>query len=280
MTIQRILSFLFLVASLCLSLSPLNRLSRRTFVATGAATAALSRVTPSVAEPNPFLEDLLSQLREIPTFCIVNKETGASYFLLVKPDFAKGYAFFTLSGALAVLRDAQATAEKQGNTDLWDPAAITIVPADIAMRLTLKSAGRYSQRDPDNQVRTLLEVIPGAQERNDGYVKDKRMFKEQGRVPLFYSTSFKTADDRVLLFFNQQDFLAQWQERFGAEQLPPNLSVMELTRFFQDVVERQTSEFPFDKVKLVRSSVSVEAAENFKKEVPKMPPYRVNQMIV
>ena len=134
-----------------------------TLLSIGTAAASLSS-TPAAqaAVDNPMAQvnELLSRLHNIPTFCIVAPD-GAAYMVFKNDQaMAIGYAFTTFEGALAVLGDAQRVAKEKGYYDVWENATITTIPLDVAIRLALKKRQRVSQKG--QSLDTLLMVIPGA----------------------------------------------------------------------------------------------------------------------
>ena len=139
---------------------------RQAAPATAAATAmalTITRTHPAYADdasPMATINDLLSRLKGVPTFCIVSPD-GAAYMLFNKDQaMAIGYAFTTFPGALSVLGDAQRNAQEKGYFDTWKDATITTIPLDIAVRLALKKKTRVSPKE--QSLDTLLMVIPGA----------------------------------------------------------------------------------------------------------------------
>lgn len=147
-----------------------DSISRRGALLLGGRAAAIA-VTSSLALPSAShaasitsepttVPELLTRLKSVPAFCIVNKD-GAAY-MIVKADerIAKGYAFTTFEGAKVVLEDAQKTATEKGYGELWQDATITTIPADAAVRLSLTKKERTSQKD--QSLDTILNVIPSA----------------------------------------------------------------------------------------------------------------------
>jgi hypothetical protein len=136
-------------------------------VGPAAAVAAIATALPRASqaastETNGItsVPELLSRIRVVPTFCIVDPN-GAAY-MLVKQDerMAKGYAFTTFSGAKIVLEDAQKTATEKGYGEVWQDATITTIPADAAIRLSLTKKERFSQKD--QSLDSILSIIPSA----------------------------------------------------------------------------------------------------------------------
>ena len=240
--------------------------------------------TPSSS--TPLLSELLTSLRAVPTFCIVNSQ-GAAYMLFQadRGGFARGYAFFTFSGALTVLADAQKTADKGGYGDVWKDATITTIPADIAMRLTLQPRKRTSQKDAkkglESTVNTEIALIPGIEERQAAIPLDAK-FKEQASVPLFYLDNPSKDDSTVRLYLNPNDLLKDWDSQ-NPGVVPPRIEVVDLVTLFQFVVRKRATEVavlknPLAKVVFVPDSQSVQVAAELKQKG--LAPYDPNRMII
>lgn len=143
-----------------------GRISRRNALLIGPAAAATlmlpraSNAATPTAEGITSIPELLSRLKAVPTFCIVNKD-GAAY-MIVKADerMARGYAFTTYNGAKVVLEDAKKTATEKGYGEIWEDATITTIPADAAVRLSLTKKERISQKG--QSLDTILRIIPSA----------------------------------------------------------------------------------------------------------------------
>jgi len=228
--------------------------------------------------------NLLSSLRSVPLFCIVSSD-GAAYMLYNKGTMAKGYAFTTLSAALAVLKDAQNTAEKGGYAETWQGATITTIPADVAIRLSLQPAKRTSQKESlEAQISSIVEIIPGAKEREDA-IKMESTFKTQGKVPLFYSNALQVTDQSsgvitLPMYFSKDDLLQEWIKRNPEKPLPSS-GVLELSTLFQYVLRKRANELPIGvnkKLLFVPSAEAVEAATELKSKG--LAPYKLDRMIV
>ena len=129
-------------------------------VTTKIPSARAAETDDASTSPMAIVNDLLSRLKYIPTFCIVDPQ-GAAYMVFKNDQaMAVGYAFTTFPGALAVLSDAQRNAKEKGYFDVWKDATITSIPLDIAVRLALKKKTRKSPKE--QELDTLLMVIPGA----------------------------------------------------------------------------------------------------------------------
>ena len=189
-------------------------------------TTSTSTPTDSTSTKNTLINQLLDQLRGIPTFCIVSNTTGAAYMIYKRDlNMGIGYAFLTYDGAVTVLNEAQQNAIQKGYTNnIWTNATITTLPLDVAVRLTLKKRNRVAvnnRNNDTNQVQsldTLLQIIPGADERFDGLAIDKERFQDQGRVPLFYvlndhndnNNINNEASTKTVFYLNRKDLIRDW----------------------------------------------------------------------
>ena len=229
------------------------------------------------------VQTILQALRTVPTFCIVNDE-GAAY-MLYKPNegFAKGYAFITYEGADVVLKDALVTAEKGGYADTWKTATITVVPADIAMRLTLQPRERTSQKDQKSS--SILFMIPGASDREAALEMDRTKFSDQGKVPVFYLDTFRNDQGALPLYFNPRDLVADWQRSTNADSstIPPRIQVIDLVTLFGFVVRGRTAEAPAvlrnNSLVFVPNAEAVQKAKELQKG-GNLAPYKLDRMIV
>jgi len=260
-------------------------LSRRDALqmASVATTSALLLASPRCAVADDSsqavtLTNLLEGLRTVPTFCIVDPN-GANYMLYKKGEgYAKGYAFLTFPGALAVLGDAKRTAEKNGYSNVWEDARITTIPADIAIRLTLQPRERTSQKE-EAKATSVLAVVPGADER-EAAIRIDGKFKDQKKVPLFYLESFRTEDGATPLYFNPIDLLNAWNAKNGgAGTIPPRIQVLDMISMFQYVLRERAADLPIrGKVTFVPTSETMEMAREVKNKG--QTPYSTSRMIV
>lgn len=267
----------------CIALAPRPSGRRELLHQTACATVLSWTVGCSAthATPTNSVTSMLDSLRSVPTFCVVDAE-GASYMLYQsgtdESAFAKGYAFLTFPGALAVLSDAQRTAEKGGYAELWQNATITVIPADIAIRLALQPTPRTSQKG--NTINTVLEIIPGAEEREAGVQLDA-LFKPLGKVPLFFFEPLKLADSSTPLFFNPMDLLDEWNRQYGSERKPPpRPKVVDLVTLFQYAIRGRGDEIPVlrNKVTFVPHPPAVETFRELKSRG--LAPYMPSRMII
>jgi hypothetical protein len=237
------------------------------------ATTISLQARASIAAPLT-TSDLLSQLQRVPTFCIVNSE-GAAYMVVKRNEgIAVGYAFLSFEGALAVLADAQRAAEKGGYADLWKDATITTIPADIAIRLALKSSKRYSQKEQD--LNTLLNMIPGADDREDALLYDKK-FKDQGKVPLFYFDGLQLDDGSTPAYFTKKELITEWVKQHPDVKTTPKVQLLDLVDTFQYVLRGRSDEIPANLL-IVPNDKSIELAKELKKKG--LAPYKVDRMVI
>jgi hypothetical protein len=250
--------------------------SRRELLLIGTALPVLLSMPSPAAAEDSTTQSLLDSLRSVPTFCLVNPE-GAAYVNVKSGDpIAKGYAFLTFSAATAVLGDAQRAAEKGGYADMWKDATITVIPADIAVRLALQPNKRTSQKDV--VASTLLNIIPGTEER-EAAVRIDRKLSEQGNVPVFYLEDFKNADGSIPFYFNKSELLAEWKTQKGEGTTPPKPKVIDLMVAFQYVLRKRIDELPIlhNKIVFVPSKEAVEISNELKTRG--LVPYKTDQMV-
>jgi hypothetical protein len=235
----------------------------------------------STTSSNVIMNDLLGELRGIPTFCIVSNSTGAAYMLYKRDlNMGIGYAFLTFTGALAVLKDAQENALQKGYGDVWTNATITTIPLDVAIRLALKKRRRVSSKD--QSLDTLLMLIPGAEERLDGMAIDQSRFQEQGRVPLFYVENTSPPDE-IVFYFQRNDLISDWTKRHPQSQSPV-VKAIDLVGIFESLllgrnVDGKVSTLPLSaKFVFVPNAGDVAIAKEMKSRG--LAPYNPNAMIL
>ena len=246
--------------------------------------ATESTLSTSSNENTLTVQAILQALRTVPTFCIVNDE-GAAY-MLYKPNegFAKGYAFMTYEGADTVLKDALVTAEKGGYLNTWSTATITVVPADIAMRLTLQPRERTSQKDQKSS--SILFLIPGASDREAALQIDRTKFSDQGKVPVFYLDTYRNNQGYLPLYFNPRNLVADWQRSTNntdSNAVPPRIQVIDLVTLFGLVVRGRTAEVPTvlrnNPLVFVPNAEVVQKAKELQKK-GNLAPYKLDRMVV
>lgn len=255
--------------------------SRRELCWAGAASLCLPRTANAADTPAaavvPAVKDLLARVNAIPTFCIVNAETGGSYMMFQKSErMAKGYAFTTFEGALTVLGDAQRAAEEGGYADTWKNATITTIPADIAIRLALQKRERKSQKD--QTLDTIVAVIPGVEDREIAMVIDKK-FSDQGKVPLFYFDGLTTTDENSApatpVYLHKKDLLDAWEKQYGGVRPPPKLQALELVETFQNALLGR----PVKNIVFVPPPDTMEVVKELKSR-GKLAPYKADKMVI
>jgi hypothetical protein len=183
----------------------------------------------------------------------------------------------TFSGALAVLGDAQRAAEEGGYADLWKDATITVIPADIAVRLALQPNKRTSHKDVTAS--TSLDIIPGADEREYA-VRFDRKFADQGKVPVFYVEDLKYTEGSIPFYFNKNELLAEWKTQKGEGATPPKPKVLDLIAAFQYVLRKRVEELPIlrNKIVFVPSQEAVEISNELKTRG--LVPYKADRIVV
>jgi hypothetical protein len=256
-----------------------------------AETTATSTAEPTVAGRasgvTMTINKLLPRLRSVPTFCIVNSQ-GVPYMAVQKEGrMAKGYAFTSLEGAQAVKADAQRAAEEGGYAEVWKDATITYIPADVAMRLALRKRSRKSQKV--QTLDSILELIPSADDREDGLRIDKQSFREQGHVPLFYVDGLEYAgpgagagaadesgEKPTPMYFQRPMLVLEWKRQFPNTELP-SVKVLDLVYVFEASLRGYGDRFPQNMV-FVPSETALKESQQLKKD--QMVPYKLDEMII
>jgi hypothetical protein len=124
-----------------------------------AAAATVIDVTPTTTAESstthpPSAKDILSRLGSIPTFVLVQGDTGIPFMIFNGERSATGYFFLSYNIAEQALRDARDKDQAKGSStavaNTWDAAQVRVVPLSIAMQLTLSSKQRVAVNDDKN----------------------------------------------------------------------------------------------------------------------------------
>ena len=266
------------------------------------STTTATTTTDSTSAKNTLINQLLDRLRGIPTFCIVSNTTGAAYMIYKRDlNMGIGYAFLTYDGAVTVLNEAKQNAIQKGySNNVWTNATITTLPLDVAIRLTLKKRNRMAvnNRNDTSKVQsldTLLQIIPGADERFDGIAVDKDRFQDQGRVPLFYILNSNNVDDgdgtKTVLYLNRKDLIRDWTKQHVGDTTVPSVGAIDLVGIFESLLLGRnvassgsnlflsSTTTPPVQVEFVGNLENMAMAQALKKD-GNLAPYNPNQMIL
>jgi hypothetical protein len=217
------------------------------------------------------INDLMPRLKRVPTFCIVNSQGVPFMAVKMQDRMAKGYAFTSFEAALVVLADAQRAAQEGGYAEVWKDATVTFIPMDVAMRLALQKRERSSQKDIS--LGSVLELIPTADDRQNGLNIDKFAFRDQGHVPLFYLDG----EDETEMYFEKAALLAEWNRKHP-KLPPPTVKVMDLVYAFEAALRGYTDKLPPNMV-FVPSEDALAAVKELKSRGT-VTPYKLDEMII
>jgi hypothetical protein len=223
------------------------------------------------------LTTMLSRVRGVPVFCIVN--TQGVPFMVIKQQqgMARGYAFTSMEGAVIVLDDAQKTAKAGGYADIWADATIVTLPGDIAVRLALQNRERTPTRGKTN-LDSTIDIIPTSQNRDDALLIDKRTFQEQGKTPLFYVDGLQAADGSLPLFVQTSRLINTWMQQRPGEALPP-IQATDMVYIFEAALRGYDQKIPNGgNVSFVADPEQVKIANELRSQGLTM--YKFDQMIV
>lgn len=258
----------------------------------GALTAApfLLTTRPAHAAANPLLVTLLTRVKQIPMFCIVNTE-GVPYMVISKSEaIARGYAFTSMEGAIIVLGDAQKAAKEGGYGDVWKDATIVTIPGDIAMKMALQKKQRVGGRSTSEKtvtVDSLVDIIPTNENREDALQIDKRAFQDQGKMPLFFvEKGLLTDEGSVPLFVQKQMLVNAWKAKYTSSDpndqfIPPlpKIQAMDLTFLMEAALRGYADKLPNNgDIVFIPDPEQVQTATKLKQQGLTM--YKFDQMIV
>jgi len=254
------------------------------------AVSFFQPIPPARAAANELLVTLLTRVRQIPMFCIVNTE-GIPFMVISKSEgIARGYAFTSMEGAIIVLGDAQKAAKEGGYGDVWKDATIVTIPGDIAMKMALQKKSRIGGRATSEKTVTidsLVDIIPTNENREDALQIDKRAFQDQGKMPLFYvDKGLATPEGSVPMFLQKQMLIDAWKQKYTSRDpddnfIPPipKLQAMDLTFLMEAALRGYSDQLPNGgNVVFVPDPAQVEVATKLKQQGLTM--YKFDQMIV
>jgi hypothetical protein len=111
-----------------------------------ATTTTTSETEISTTPPSA--KDILSRLGSIPTFVLVQGDTGIPFMIFNGERSATGYFFLSYNIAEQALRDAREKDQTKGSVaNIWNAAQVRVVPLSIAMQLALSSKQRVAVND-------------------------------------------------------------------------------------------------------------------------------------
>ncbi|KAG7351655.1 hypothetical protein IV203_007703 [Nitzschia inconspicua] len=103
--------------------------------------AAVADESDSSGSPSS-AADVLKSLGTIPTFVLVQGDTGVPFMIFNGENGATGYFFLSYNIAEQALRDAREKDKQNGAANIWNAAQIRVVPLSIAMQLALSTKQR------------------------------------------------------------------------------------------------------------------------------------------
>lgn len=203
------------------------------------------------------LDKQAKRFKSVPAFAIVNNE-GVPFMILRNSGIAAGYFFTSFEGASMVLEDARRDAkDKDLETEkYWNDAKITIVPMEFALKLSKGNPLAAAQNGLKYQ--SVYDIIPTITALdNAGRLDNSNLWKEQGRVPLFYMDEFEIppevegGQNRIPVFLEVKDLLAAYEKKYPNTSAP-KVKVVELVDIFSYLVGGGNS-----------MKVNTKVAENF-----------------
>ena len=236
-----------------------NEIDRRRMILQSIISTAtcISFPMASHAIDKSLLDTQAKRFKSVPAFALVNDE-GVPFMILRNSGIAAGYFFTTLEGASMVLEDARRDAkDKDLETEKnWNDAKITSVSMEFALKLSKGNPLAAAQNGIKYQ--TVYDIIPSITALdNTGSIDSSSLWKEQGRVPLFYMDEFELppevdgGQNRIPVFLEMADLLAAYEKKYPSSNVP-KVKVVELVDTFSYLVGGGSS-----------MKVNTKVAENF-----------------
>lgn len=236
-----------------------NEIDRRRMILQSIISTAtcISFPTASHAIDKSVLDKQAKRFKSVPAFAIVNDE-GVPFMILRNSGIASAYFFTSFEGASMVLEDARRDAkEKDLETEkYWNDAKITSVSMEFALKLSKGNPLAAAQNGIKYQ--SVYDIIPSITALDNAARLDtSNLWKEQGRVPLFYMDEFEIppevegGENRIPVFLEIADLLAAYEKKYPNSSVPP-VKVVELVDMFSFLVGGGNS-----------MKVNAKVAENF-----------------
>lgn len=260
---------------------------REALVVAAAAAAAAPRAAR--AEGPSSLADVALRLRRVPVFACVDA-SGRPYMIVDANDgkVPTGYFFTDARAAREVLDEAVAATRASGS-DEWVGARVAAVPLDYALKLQSRRPRiKVFGATPDRSLDTVYDVLPLAADADDALaVGGTAIFKERGRVPLFYEENFDVdvaVPERIPVYFRKADLLRNYYGDDGSSSSssslpPPKIRTIELVETFSAIL-RDRSNPIFKALVFVPPKDSVKAVKECEQARGDNVAYRTDEMIL
>ena len=107
---------------------------------------------------------------------------------------------------------------------------------------------------------------------------DKRMFQDQGKMPLFYVQGLTAADGSMPMYLQKSALITDWQTKMAGQPLPP-IQAIDLTYMFEAAIRGYIDKIPNGgDVSFVPDPEQVDIANKLRKEGLTM--YKFDKMVV
>jgi len=236
------------------------------------------------------LDQQASKFKRVPLFAIVDGTTGTPFMILQNTGKAQAYFFTSYDGAQAVLDDARRDAADKGfeTKSMWDGARISAVNLEFALKIGSGKPKAMAQ----NKVKyeSVSDIIPSITALNDAEKIDKSgMYKERGRVPLFYSDEFEIGPEkeggpnRIPVFLERSDLLREYAKKYPDKE-DVFVTVVDLMDTFSTMMGNKPIGAKVDE-RIVQNFFIVPSMESRKKAVEcekergSIPAYNIGEMV-
>jgi hypothetical protein len=182
--------------------------------------------------------DIFLRLRNIQTFCIVNKD-GVPFMIFDGQASATGYFFTSFQVAASVLSDAKQK-DTQGQ-EFWGGASIMSVPLAIALQLTIRNTQRKALNN-GILFNTYNDIVASEEATEDAKSVDTKnpdRWVQKGRVPLFYIDGLVLENKKSPRYFNKKDLMTEWASQNPPDKPQPKIQIVEMVDLFRNSIRKK-----------------------------------------
>lgn len=236
--------------------------------------------------PLPTMADVSMKLRRIPVFAVV--DSSGKPYMVVSGDgrVPTGYFYTSYQFAQSVLDDAVA-ATKKDNSDDWVGARVAAVPLDFALKL--QSRHPKSKAQTGQMVDTVYDILPAEADIEDALTTGSKIYRERGRVPLFYVDDFDLdnlgPNNKIPVYVHKGDLLKAYYSKNAEDNntnnntAPPTIKTVELIETFSAMMRDRANPL-FQSLLFVPPSDSILSVKQCERARGDNTAYKTDEMVL